>query len=333
MDALFNQRASRGPIPQFWTPFSRCGILDILQQHVQEHIDFAVHANPVHELRERKVLTRSQPSMNPISFGPLLRKSTALPAGNLVRYNEGQKQCGVPHDIQAQFGANEEDHEGVRSRAATGATRNRPIRFEEASAFDLNLDIDTDDYFLASDDETSTADDSLENILDRGADSEPESGEEIVAEESVTGDGQLAEMAERWCSATVEIKGLELDVCKKNHFASFTSVDTKSGPAAIYHNVCGNGELAPSMIDVRDRHLTRECNDAFCGPQHVPHRLIANNNDAPAQDHALAESSGEKAPGDLAENSKVQHTVTLATYGAASTSSSDKAVQSIPSPR
>ncbi|KAG3024271.1 hypothetical protein PC128_g8646 [Phytophthora cactorum] len=77
----------------------------------------------------------------------------------------------------------------------------------------------------------------------------------------------------------------------------------------------------------------RECNDAFCGPQHVPHRLIANNNDAPAQDHALAESSGEKAPGDLAENSKVQHTVTLATYGAASTSSSDKAVQSIPSPR
>ncbi|KAF1786252.1 hypothetical protein GQ600_5017 [Phytophthora cactorum] len=52
-----------------------------------------------------------------------------------------------------------------------------------------------------------------------------------------------------------------------------------------------------------------------------------------SQDHALAESSGEKAPGDLAENSKVQHTVTLATYGAASTSSSDKAVQSIPSPR
>ncbi|KAG3024280.1 hypothetical protein PC120_g7118 [Phytophthora cactorum] len=76
------------------------------------------------------------------------------------------------------------------------------------AAFDLNLDIDTDDYFLASDDETSTADDSLENILDRGADSEPESGEEIVAEESVTGDGQLAEMAERWCSATVEIKGV-----------------------------------------------------------------------------------------------------------------------------
>ncbi|RAW30027.1 hypothetical protein PC110_g13614 [Phytophthora cactorum] len=39
------------------------------------------------------------------------------------------------------------------------------------------------------------------------------------------------------CASTGYCKRLELDVCKKNHFASFTSVDTKSGPAAVIRNL------------------------------------------------------------------------------------------------